>query len=144
MEGIIRVPYLTWSRLENDLKEYLAQRHVDGKNVFAWYHRQFFEAAQKRYLGDAEQVKLYHSALADIFIQDKGIKKTIHLSQRKKTIKDADRCVTPQQMCTRNARKLNCMPYHLYRAERFNDLKKLCMLNFKWLYTKLKVCNCLD
>ena len=48
LEGMIRIPPLLWARLQNALKEYLADRQVDGKVVQAWYHRQFWEAAEQR------------------------------------------------------------------------------------------------
>ena len=142
IEGIVRLPSLMWARLQNNLKEYLVQRYVDGKNVFTWYHRQFWEAAEERYLSIADQKKSYHSSLAEIFIQDKGVYRTITLQQRgHKRFEGANRCVTPQPMCARNTRKINCIPYHLFRAERFEDLKELAMINYKWLYNKLKVGN---
>ena len=131
-----------WARLQNDLKEYLAQRYVDSKNVFTWYHRQFWEAAEERYLNNETKKRMYHSALADIFIQEQGVFRTIILTQRgNKIIENANRCVTPQPMCIRNTRKINCIPYHLFRAERYEDLKALSMVNFNWLYYKLTVCR---
>ena len=48
LQECIRIPSLMWARLENELRDYLVERMVDGKTVLTWYHRQFWETAEKR------------------------------------------------------------------------------------------------
>ena len=45
-----RIPPLLWIRVRNELGMYLVERGVDGVTVYGWYHRQFWETAEKRYL----------------------------------------------------------------------------------------------
>ena len=138
VEQRIRIPSLMWVRLQDDLDQYLVERQVEGKDVFAWYHRQFLEAAFAKYCSVNESFIQLHSALADIYAQEKGIRKTLTLEKRKnKTFVDADRGVTGQMLTIKNVRKLNSLPYHLLLSQRTDDLRHLCLINFRWLFTKL-------
>ncbi|CAF4518214.1 unnamed protein product, partial [Rotaria magnacalcarata] len=40
---IRRIPPLLWTRIRNDLPNYLVEREADGVSVVCWYHRQFAE-----------------------------------------------------------------------------------------------------
>lgn len=135
VEGKIRIPALMWIRLRYALREYLVFKLVDGKTVSTWYHRQFWETAEKRYLCEEEQKRKLHSNLADLFIQEDGVKKTIILNKRGgKVIENAIRGVTPQILSSRNLRKLRAVPYHLYHAGRIKDLMEMCLLSFDWIF----------
>lgn len=137
LDDVIRIPSLLWSRIQHELKEYLAERMTDGKTVMAWYHRQFFQTAHNRYVKDFE-VEL-HSKLAEIYSATNGIRRTIQLEWRnKKTLKDADRQISHQPTNVNNIRKLNSLPYHLLKSQQFEKLKSECLLNFEFIFTKLK------
>ena len=43
-------------------------RGVDGTQVIYWYHRQFIESAQARYLNSKDSKFRYHLALAEFFL----------------------------------------------------------------------------
>ena len=43
--------YVTF-RVYQDIEHYLAEREVDKIRVLYWYHRQFEEVAEDRYLAD--------------------------------------------------------------------------------------------
>ena len=43
-------------------------RGLDGTRVIFWYHRQFLETAQARYLADEEYVRRSHEFIADYFM----------------------------------------------------------------------------
>ena len=43
-------------------------RGIDGVQVIYWYHRQFLEAAEARYLGDARMRHMCHMAIAEYFL----------------------------------------------------------------------------
>ncbi len=40
---IRRIPPLLWTRIRNDLPNYLSEREAEGVSVVFWYHRQFIE-----------------------------------------------------------------------------------------------------
>ncbi|CAF2694205.1 unnamed protein product [Rotaria sp. Silwood2] len=40
---IRRIPPLLWTRIRNDVPNYLVEREADGVSVVSWYHRQFAE-----------------------------------------------------------------------------------------------------
>ena len=65
---IRRLPPLLWVRIYRDLSSFLVDRGANGARVTNWYHRQFKEAAQDRYLSDIQQKKKFHSAIADYFL----------------------------------------------------------------------------
>ena len=139
LQGVVRIPSLMWSRVQHAMREYLTERQEDGKSVLAWYHRQFHETAEKRFLKPDARRQELHFALSELFMQENGITKTAILQHRNgKVIENADRCVTPQLLNVKNKRKLHALPYHLLHSGRVEPLKKNCLLNFEFLSTKLK------
>ena len=134
LEGSIRIPSLMWVRLKEHLREYFADQQIDDKNVTTWYHRQFFETAELRYLHDPKVLSAFHMQLAEIYDQENGIKRTIVLKQRGgKVIRDADRKVQLQPMSPTNLRKLKCLMHHFFNSGDIELLKLKCLLNFSWL-----------
>ena len=67
VEGVVRLPNLLWARIRHDIDEFLAERQADGKTVIAWYHRQFWEAAQIKYFSDPKEKQSRHSLLSEYF-----------------------------------------------------------------------------
>ena len=69
-------------------------------------------------------------------------KKPIVLTRRKKALPDADRQVSSQPLLfakdVYNIRKLSELPYHLIRAEKFEDLDDEILFNFEWINAKIK------
>ena len=125
--------------LRQDLSEYLSERKVDGKTVRTWYHRQFSEAAEEHLLSDVTHRCNMHANLAHLFLQTSGVRRTIVLRQRTDLrIEDADRRVTPQVLTRQNLRKLNALPFHLQQSRDPEALKRNCLLNFRFLFTKLQ------
>ena len=139
LRGTVRIPSLMWARVTEDLREYLAERQVDGKTVLSWYHRQFWETAEQRYLDSADRLQSFHRQLAEIYSQETGLHRTITLHQRQGIVlEDADRKVTPQPLTATNLRKLKCLPYHLLQGRSADELKDRCLVNFQWLLTWLR------
>lgn len=139
LRGTIRIPSLMWARVTEDLREYLAERQLDGKAVLSWYHRQFWESAEERYLGSSERFEAFNHQLAEIYAQETGLRRTITLRQRGGlVIEDADRNITQQPLTPANLRKLKCLPYHLLRGRAADELKNRCLVNFRWLLTWLR------
>ncbi|EDV28763.1 uncharacterized protein TRIADDRAFT_19084, partial [Trichoplax adhaerens] len=63
-----RIPPLLWTRIRNDINEYLVEREADGSQVIYWYHRQFTEVVRRRYLDNDRIKKEIHSLCADYYI----------------------------------------------------------------------------
>lgn len=63
-----RIPPLLWTRIRNDLPNYLSEREADGVNVMNWYHRQFRDAARERYFKNVNMAVYFHSSIADYYL----------------------------------------------------------------------------
>ena len=152
LEGVIRVPPLLWARVRLELEEFLVEKDVDGATVLSWYHRQFWETAEQRYLrppiqhttDKTEDLSLYHKYnqhLADLFMVETPVKRTIHLTRRNYCIEDADRLVTLQPLTAANRRKLIKLPHFLMMSGTIDSivkLKELILCNPRWLMTKMQ------
>lgn len=155
---IRRIPPLLWTRIRNDLPNYLTVRDADSVSVLNWYHRQFREAAKERYFRNLNILSYFHSCLADYFMGTWGggnPKPFIftEIQRHRFNISDrdglADRKVPLQpliyynrkkQVSRYNLRKFGELPYHLVRSNRFQDLFEQVLFNYAWLHSKLKVC----
>lgn len=62
-----RIPPLLWTRIHNDLPDYLSERDADGI-VLAWHYEHFKAVTLKRYLADRRQLTYIHSTMADYFL----------------------------------------------------------------------------
>ncbi|RWS28545.1 NACHT and WD repeat domain-containing protein 2-like protein [Leptotrombidium deliense] len=153
-----RIPPLLWTRIRNDIPNYLTDRDADGVSVINWYHRQFAEASVLRYLNEQQKVIYFHSSLADYFLgkwaggRMKPFRYTEMQRKRFGLIEEhgsADRRVTlqPNNYCNSdgkinyNLRKLNELPFHLCRANRFKELFEEVLFNYEWLHSKLNSCS---
>ncbi|XP_022103450.1 NACHT domain- and WD repeat-containing protein 1-like isoform X2 [Acanthaster planci] len=142
-ENIVRTPPSLWKRIHYDVSEFLSERQSGGKTVVAWYHRQFIEAADDRYLSREEIVSARHQLLAEMFLgsYSVGTVRPITLHKRKKVFSDADRQVAPQPLEFSkgfyNRRKLIELPHHLAEAGMLAELISHVLCNFNWLLTKL-------
>jgi WD40 repeat protein len=140
---MIRLPQLLWKRIRFALKEYLVERHADGRTVLAWYHRQFIEAARDRYLSRKEDINACHLGLVELFSgrwSSRG--KPLHLQQRNLYISDANRGVAAQPLhfttTIPNLRKMNEYPFHLVKCGLTDETKKNVLCSFMWLYSKMQ------
>ncbi|XP_058799223.1 NACHT and WD repeat domain-containing protein 2 isoform X2 [Phymastichus coffea] len=153
-----RIPPLLWTRIRNDLPNYLSEREADGVSVLNWYHRQFRDAAKERYFKNLNLATYFHSMIADYYLgiwgggTPKPFKFT-EIQRHRFNLQDkegvADRKVPEQPLAfyskegsiTRyNLRKFGELPYHLVRARRFNDLFESVLFNYEWLHAKLSSC----
>ena len=150
-----RIPPLLWVRIRHDISQYLVDKEVDEVRVFFWYHRQFFETAEKRYLQDPSIKVEIHSLMSDYYLGKwHGVKKPFKYTpgQMKRVEasspdSEADRKIAAQPIIFSqdlngknvryNKRKLNKLPFHLYKANRQKELRALCLLNYPWLQNKL-------
>lgn len=153
-----RIPPLLWTRIRNDLPNYLSEREADGVNVMNWYHRQFRDTAKERYFKNKNMAFYFHSMIADYYLgiwgggNPKPFKYTeiqrhrFNLAEKEGV---ADRKVPDQplvfynkegKVCRYNLRKFGELPFHLVRSKRFTDLYKNVLFNYDWLHAKLSCC----
>lgn len=153
-----RIPPLLWTRIRNDLPNYLSEREADGVSVLNWYHRQFRDTAKERYFKNMNMAMYFHSMIADYFLgiwgggRAKPFKYT-EIQRHRFNLTDkegvADRKVPEQplafyskegKLSRYNLRKFGELPYHFIRARRFQDLFQNVLFNYKWLHAKLSSC----
>ncbi|CAG0888380.1 unnamed protein product [Darwinula stevensoni] len=158
MPPVRRIPPLLWTRIRNDLPNYLSEREADGVSVLNWYHRQFKEAAKERYFKNQSMALYFHSSIADYFLgvwgggRPKPFRYT-EIQRHRFGLKDkegeADRKVPLQplvyygkdgKVSRHNLRKFGELPFHLVRAHRFADLYSNVLFNYQWLHAKLTSC----
>ncbi|KAK9887312.1 hypothetical protein WA026_021621 [Henosepilachna vigintioctopunctata] len=153
-----RIPPLLWTRIRNDLPNYLSEREADGVSVMNWYHRQFRDAAKERYFKNMNMATYFHSMIADYFlgIWGGGVPKPFKYTEIQRhrfnlTDKEgvADRKVPVQplvfyskdgKVSRYNLRKFGELPFHLVRSRRFKDLYENVLFNYEWLHAKLSSC----
>ncbi|CAF4750594.1 unnamed protein product [Rotaria sp. Silwood1] len=64
-----RLPGILWTRIRNDLDEYITEKEVDDAPVIYWYHRRFIEVARELYisnLNDTDRKIVFQNAV-DLF-----------------------------------------------------------------------------
>lgn len=144
---VIRIPQLLWKRIRFDIAEYLVERQAKGRSVIAWYHRQFIETAQKRYLSDEVQKTRLHCNMAVYFegVFGENPVKPIYLNNRRLHLKECSRKVAKQPLLysenVYNYRKLTELPFHLANAKEDEKLTDLVLCNYYWILTKLRALN---
>eukprot|EP00026_Physarum_polycephalum_P000312 Phypoly_transcript_00312.p2 GENE.Phypoly_transcript_00312~~Phypoly_transcript_00312.p2 ORF type:complete len:831 (+),score=86.13 Phypoly_transcript_00312:342-2495(+) len=130
---IRRVPSLLCKRLLYDLEGFLVVKGSNGVSTYGWYHRQFWEAAEGRYL-DKPNKHAIHKALANYFSDKNGIP----IPYFDKTTFSSASClrfVSPQPYMHKggsvNCRKIAELPYHLEQLGNATELAQLlCDLRF--------------
>ena len=156
---IRRIPPLLWARVRNELGIYLAEKGTDGISAYGWYHRQFWETAEKRYLlkpynNETETFGVKaHTAIANYFEGkwDNGKAYT-----NKGQTKVEDRKIAKQPLVLGglsrgikrqlNRRKLTELPYHLIQLKEWDRFRKL-VLDLEYVEAKFEAgdgYNCLS
>ncbi|XP_045175580.2 NACHT domain- and WD repeat-containing protein 1-like isoform X2 [Mercenaria mercenaria] len=155
---IRRIPPLLWARVRNELGIYLAEKGTDGISAYGWYHRQFWETAEKRYLqkpfnNDTDLfVGKAHTAIADYFegkwddgkpYTSKGETKIEDRKIAKQSLVLGGNRSTGRQL---NRRKLTELPYHLIKIEEWDRFRKL-VIDLEYIEAKFEAgdgYNCLS
>eukprot|EP00026_Physarum_polycephalum_P000281 Phypoly_transcript_00281.p1 GENE.Phypoly_transcript_00281~~Phypoly_transcript_00281.p1 ORF type:complete len:1777 (-),score=249.49 Phypoly_transcript_00281:112-5442(-) len=118
---IRRIPPLLWKRIIEDLGTNLVEYAVDegghGPTVYKWFHRQFSEVCEERYLATTETKIKYHDILANYFEGLYSSPAEIPFVSKPDNQKHtADRMIPPQPLqfssLTYNSRKISELPYH--------------------------------
>ncbi|CAF4090255.1 unnamed protein product [Adineta steineri] len=81
-----RLPGILWTRIRNDLDEYITEKEVDDAPVIYWYHRRFIEVARQLYVSDLNKAdqKIVFQNLIDLFKETwKGKNKPLKIDDPK-------------------------------------------------------------
>ncbi|XP_064605735.1 NACHT and WD repeat domain-containing protein 2-like [Liolophura sinensis] len=147
-----RVPCSKWIQIKDTVSPFLASKKQDGVTVNFLCHEIFDEFVKERYLCDENTVKEIHSLLADYFLgswanQRKpfSTKYTCTRGAWSPSI-ETDRLVpaqphtfTSRSGVTRyNRRKFDQVARHLYCSGRLEELNRLVLFNYDWIYNKTK------
>ncbi|CAF3724767.1 unnamed protein product [Rotaria socialis] len=64
-----RLPGILWTRIRNDLDEYITEKEVDDAPVIYWYHRRFIEVARELYISNLNETdrKIVFQNVVDLF-----------------------------------------------------------------------------
>eukprot|EP00736_Rhodelphis_marinus_P007001 Rmarinus@m.18027 len=136
-----RVPPALWTRLHEDVGEYLSERGADDITVYSWFHRQFAIVCTDRYLSKRDQKREAHKDLAAYFLgRWCGTPKPFKDCSTGK-VRKADRKVASQPLVLDwggrgdsplyNLRRLSELPYHVIQGHLWDCFKDvLCDLQF--------------
>ncbi|CAF2516523.1 unnamed protein product [Rotaria sp. Silwood2] len=64
-----RLPGILWTRIRNDLDEYITEKEIDDAPVIYWYHRRFIEVARELYISNLDETerKVIFQNVVDLF-----------------------------------------------------------------------------
>lgn len=141
-----RIPHNKWLRLKDEIDRYFVQREVDGVTVYRWKDEQFNQIIRERYLNDESKTKEIYSLIADYYLGIwHGKPKPLSTAEDNGKSPVFDRHVPSQPLTFDNdgqvrfnRRKYDQVPRHLYNAERLDELNRLVLFNYEWIYNKIK------
>ena len=138
---IRRIPPHVWLSLQAAMGPYMVERGAQGETVYGWYHRQFWEKVQERYLNrddhrrSTDVISAYF--LGELegnlpYIDKKtGFQVSVsrNVTSQKLFLLEGDR--RHEQNPVYNIRKMVELPHALIAARRANDLEDLlCDVEF--------------
>jgi hypothetical protein len=153
-----RVHSILLLKIRREIQWFLLEVEAEGSKVWRWSHRQLEAATRQRYFTSPSDTQHFHTTLAEFFLgrwaggKEKPFDYTQHQRQ-KFNIKErqgaADRKVAAQplvylgkdgQLARFNLRKFSELPFHLIRAQMFEELFNEVLFNYQWLHAKLSSC----
>ncbi|XP_041369930.1 NACHT domain- and WD repeat-containing protein 1-like [Gigantopelta aegis] len=137
---VVRLPPLLWRRVADDIRQYIVQRKSGNWFVITWYHRQFRDVAQRRFLTPDIRSGV-HTRMCEYFMgvwHDKV--KPLELFKIKKgSYPEAKRRVPDQPLVFEkggyNTRKLQELPWHLINSGNFKQFREITCC-FQWLLAR--------
>lgn len=139
-----RLPPLVFHLLMYKLDGNLVERGADGLSVLAWYHRQWWQAADKRYKGP------------DALLVRSQMLATYFSGQAATDLKTCDRSISPQPLYFTvakpggdierilNLRKLTELPNALTGSRQYTQLADTCLCNLEFIKAKSVADKVLD
>ncbi|MBN1387603.1 MAG: DUF4062 domain-containing protein [Bacteroidales bacterium] len=115
-----RLPVAVWARLYFDLEPYLSERNHESTTLLTFFHRELGEVSKNKYLDKNEQS--YQQVLADYLLNQADTERDPEKNMRKKT-------------WLGSSRALSELPFHLARAERWDELFEI-LVDFRFLEQK--------
>ncbi|CAF0861282.1 unnamed protein product [Rotaria sordida] len=163
-----RLPGILWTRIRNDLDEYITEKEVDDTPVIYWYHRRFIEVARELYISKLKDKdrKIIFQNVVDLFtetwngknkpfkIDDPKLVKKYKLDQSNGEIQ-ANRFTTSQPIefidfngrIQYNKRKLNELPQFLIQLAPTIALSiaaEEMFFNYSFMHAKFSCSSFLD
>ncbi|CAF3962519.1 unnamed protein product [Rotaria sordida] len=81
-----RLPGILWTRIRNDLDEYITEKEIDDSSVIYWYHRRFIEVVNTQYISklSVDERKIIFGNMVDLYKETwKGKNKPIKIDDPK-------------------------------------------------------------
>ena len=126
-----KLPPVLWSRLFFDLQPYLGLAKIDGALLMRWFHREFSEVLQEKYLAAAENKEMIHGGLADTFqILDRELRPTETNDDALFRVTDAGGAQVSAAL-----RRVMEQPWQLAQAEKTQELM-LLLSDFGFCFAK--------
>ena len=149
LDDIVIMPSFLLASLLDDLQVFLSRINRDNKTVIAWRNRTYRLLCAKKYFDSyeplscpSEESQRYCHDLAELFLQDAGIRKQFEHPMTYTILENTDRQVTPQVLTKDNYRKLKLLPSFICHSgrqtETLEDLRQNCFCNFDWLLAKMQ------
>jgi len=119
-------------RIIKDLGKFMIKRKTEGGlTAYTWYHRQFWEAAQRRYLGDENHTRKYHSAIGLYFCNavDASLDPASRSIASQPLTYSSNSVWEIESLGDINYRRVIAGSYHLIEAEEFHldkAVEELC------------------
>ncbi|UJR24207.1 hypothetical protein I4U23_027173 [Adineta vaga] len=159
---IQRLPGILWTRIRNDMDEYITEKEVDDSSVIFWYHRRFIEVANEQFLSklDETEKRIIFGNMIDLYNETwKGKNKPLKISNQKLIDKyhlmkssgeiQANRLVASQPIefidvngqVQYNKRKLNELPQFLCKLSpnvAIPIVVKEVFFNYPFMYAKIQ------
>eukprot|EP00741_Cyanophora_paradoxa_P003673 tig00000093_g3570.t1 len=128
-----RVPPSLLLRIRSDVGHFLTERgsgDASGASVLGWFHRQFREAAERRYLYHEQRVREMHEILAAYFGDRYSAGKALRAAEAAERGGPVNRHVAAQPLMLgpglANVRRLQMQPAHLLAAGQLEELLACC------------------
>jgi hypothetical protein len=159
---IRRLPIALWSRIKNDLKEYMVEKEINDTRVIYWYHRRFIEVANSFYiskLNSAERETIFGNVF-DFFNEtwkhkpkpykyNEYIGKKLKLNEDKAketrdTTSQPTKYIDPNGNIVYNKRKILELPSFIFQLSASISIKLICehvLFNYDFLQGVLYSCS---
>ncbi|XP_074641218.1 NACHT and WD repeat domain-containing protein 2-like [Tubulanus polymorphus] len=148
-----RMPILPWLKIKTALSPVLTEKNVEGVTVTCWANDMYRYVVTVRYMYQSEFKQEIHRNMADYFLgiwnnRKKPFLLPESLIENQKLpfcAAEADRLVPSQPLVFGdesntmfNRRKFDQVPQHLYLCGKMDELNRLVLFNYEWLYNKTK------
>ena len=140
---VIRIPPLMWARVRYGIQCHIRYSYMYSRVMMQWKHEEFKNVAIEKYCTQSKVTKQVqiHYQLAEIFLTEDSILKTISLEKRNITLDNANRLVTPYPLESLPKRAMLAMVYHSAHTKDKTFIMRHILANYKFLHYFTKTCS---